>query len=91
MPIKKFLMGFFQRLYLKMKKDQRLLFAVKVAEQFDNTNKKLQLVRDQILISLNLFNKSYSSQLVDNIRLKGRLDLLIFKISKKNYITNKNY
>ena len=73
-----------------MKKDQRLL-AVKVLNKFDNTNKKLQLVRDQILISLNSFNKSYVvASTNDIIRLKGRLDLLIFKISKKKlYQINK--
>ncbi len=66
-----------------MKKDKRFL-TVKVLNKFDKSNKKLQLVRNQILIN----NKSHINHYViastnDITRLRGRLDLLICKISNK--------
>ena len=66
-----------------MKKDKRFL-TVKILNKFDKSNKKLQLVRNQILINLNSNIKSYVIASTNDItRLKGRLDLLISKISNK--------
>ena len=66
-----------------MKKDKRFL-TVLILNKFDKSNKKLQLVRNQILINLNSNIKSYVIASTNDItRLKGRLDLLISKISNK--------
>ena len=66
-----------------MKKDKRFL-TVEVLNKFDKSNNKLQLVRDQILIKNNSYARSYVIASTNDImRLKGRLDLLICKISNK--------
>ncbi len=66
-----------------MRRDKRF-FTVKVLNIFDKSNKQLQLVRNQILINLNSNIKSPVIASTNDItRLKGRLDLLISKISNK--------
>ena len=68
-----------------MKKDSRFLI-IKILIEFDKSNKKLQVIRNDYFLKYNLESNTKARILAftnDIIRLKGRLDFLISIISKR--------
>ena len=66
-----------------MKKDSRFLI-IKILIEFDKSNKKLQVIRNDYFLKYNLESNTKARILAftnDIIRLKGRLDFLISIIS----------